>query len=78
MSFTVDYFNDLNPVKLELSKTSDKIGLTASSPDTVNFELTVKNTASSSVYGVTVNDVLPVEFSYVIIQARLMVRLKTR
>ncbi|MCJ7804864.1 DUF11 domain-containing protein, partial [Patescibacteria group bacterium] len=64
-SLRVDYFNDLNPVKLELTKTSDKIGLTAIPGDPVNFELTVKNTASSSAYGVMVNDVLPIEFSYV-------------
>lgn len=64
-NFSIDYFNDLNPIKLELTKTSDKIGKTASPGDRVSFELTVKNTASSSAYGVTVNDVLPIDFSYV-------------
>jgi len=62
---SVDFFNDLQPIKLSLTKTSNKIGLTASPGDTINFTLAVTNDASSSAYGVSVRDVLPNGFSYV-------------
>jgi uncharacterized repeat protein (TIGR01451 family) len=64
-SFSVDYFNDLNPISLSLDKTHNKVGSTVSRGETLNFALTVKNTAESTAYGVIVRDVLPSGFSYV-------------
>ncbi len=64
-NFTVDYFNDLNPISLTLNKTHNKVGGTASRGETLHFTLTVKNTAKSTAYGVVVRDVLPNGFSYV-------------
>lgn len=63
-SFAVDYFNDINPIELSLDKTSDKIDLTATQNESVNFTLTVTNNADSTAYGVSVRDVLPTGFDY--------------
>jgi len=61
----VNFFNELQPITLELSKTHNKVGSTVSRGETLNFTLTVKNTADSTAYGVSVRDVLPDGFSYV-------------
>ena len=65
-SFTVNYFNDLNPISLSLDKTHNKVGFTVARGEILTFTLTVENTAESTAYGVTVRDVLPHGFSYVL------------
>ncbi len=61
---SVDFFNELQPIILELDKTHDKVGLTASPGDVLNFTLTLTNTADSTAYGVVARDTLPDGFSY--------------
>jgi len=62
---TVNFFNELQPISLSLDKTHNKVGFTVARDETLNFTLTVKNTADSTAYGVMVRDVLPRGFSYV-------------
>ncbi len=60
-----NFFNELQPISLSLNKTHNKVGSTVSRSETLHFTLTVKNTAESTAYGVTVRDVLPDGFSYI-------------
>jgi len=57
--------NRIEKIALTLDKTHDKMGMTASRGDILNFTLTVANTEEGTAYNVTVQDSLPDGFSYV-------------
>ena len=61
----VEFFNELQPISLEIDKTHNKVGSTVARGEVLNFTLTVENTAESTAYGVVVQDVLPDGFEYV-------------
>ncbi|MGB9911261.1 MAG: SdrD B-like domain-containing protein [Microgenomates group bacterium] len=64
-SLTVNFLNKLQPVILGISKTNDTSG-SIGPGTTVNYKITVTNTAPNTAYGVKVVDVLPYGFSYVV------------